>query len=99
MDETIKYKALLRAPFTVCLWVTDFCNLSCKYCYAKPFSGNIMESHRLLNLIDELVEIGVFDITLAGGEPLLHPEIYNIIEKCTGGGVRTGLLTNGVLLS
>jgi len=58
-----------------------------------------MESHRLLNLIDELVEIGVFDITLAGGEPLLHPEIYNIIKKCTGGGVRTGLLTNGVLLS
>jgi MoaA/NifB/PqqE/SkfB family radical SAM enzyme len=58
-----------------------------------------MDSHRLLGLIDEFVESGVFDITLAGGEPLLHPEIFNIVKKATEGGVRIGLLTNGVLLT
>jgi len=58
-----------------------------------------MESGRLTDLIDELVNDQVFDITLAGGEPLLHPEIFNIIRKAVSGGIRIGLLTNGVLLS
>jgi MoaA/NifB/PqqE/SkfB family radical SAM enzyme len=99
MDKVIIYKAPLRAPFTACIWVSDTCNLNCKYCYAKPFSGQLMESTRLLELINELIEHQVFDITLAGGEPLLHPEIFNIIEKSVNAGIRVGLLTNGVLLN
>ena len=98
MGEINKFKAPLRAPFGVCLWVSDSCNLNCKYCYAKPFSGHLMDSDRLLELIDELIACKVFDITLAGGEPLLHPKIFEVINKATSGGIRVGLLTNGVSL-
>lgn len=91
-------KHVLRAPFTVCMWVTDYCNLDCIYCYAKPFSGRRMDSVRALALIEEFGRLGVFDITFAGGEPMLHPEIVKMIELATSGGMRIGLLSNGVSL-
>lgn len=97
MTETTRRP--LKAPFTVCLWVTDHCNLACKYCYAMPFSGRRMDSERVLELVDEFIEIGVFDITLAGGEPTLHPEIATIAGKAIAAGMRVGLLTNAVALS
>lgn len=89
---------VLRAPFTVCMWVTDYCNLDCAYCYAKPFSGRRMDSERALALVEEFGELGVFDITFAGGEPTLHPEIVNMIRIAVEGGMRVGLLSNGVAL-
>ncbi|MDV3002646.1 MAG: putative mycofactocin radical SAM maturase MftC (plasmid) [Chroococcopsis gigantea SAG 12.99] len=99
MDSQLGYQAPFRAPFTVCLWLTDFCNLACKYCYAMPFSGRYMETNRLLRLIDECIELGVFDLTIAGGEPLLHPNILDAITHAVNGGMRVGLLTNGVGLN
>jgi len=98
MDTKLNTRAPLRAPFNVCLWLTDYCNLACKYCYAMPFSGKRMETARVLRLIDECLELGVFDMTLAGGEPLLHPDVLDIIERAVSGGMRVGLLTNGVTL-
>jgi MoaA/NifB/PqqE/SkfB family radical SAM enzyme len=90
----------LRAPFSVCLWITDYCNLACKYCYAMPFSGRKMETERLLRLIEECSEMAVFDITLAGGEPLLHPEILRIVDHAmTHTRLRVGVLTNGLPLT
>lgn len=89
----------LRAPFTVCLWLTDYCNLSCKYCYAMPFSGKRMETTRVMRLIDECSDLGVFDLTLAGGEPLMHPDILTIVGHAVDRGLRVGLLTNGLLLT
>jgi MoaA/NifB/PqqE/SkfB family radical SAM enzyme len=63
-----------------------------------PFTGRRMETKRLLELIDECADLGVFDLTLAGGEPLLHPDILDIVSRATDQGIRVGLLTNGVLL-
>lgn len=93
------YRAPLRAPFTACLWITDYCNLNCSYCYAKPFSGTRMQTERLLKLIDEFVTLGVFDLTLAGGEPTLHPAFIDIVDRAIAGGIRVGVLSNGVSLS
>jgi MoaA/NifB/PqqE/SkfB family radical SAM enzyme len=97
-DAPSPHRAPLRAPFTVCLWLTDYCNLACKYCYAMPFSGRRMETARLLRLVDECRDLGVFDLTLAGGEPLLHPDVLEVITRAVSGGIRVGLLTNGINL-
>lgn len=88
----------LRAPFTVCMWITDYCNLACKYCYAMPFSGRRIDTGRALELIDEMASIGVFNITLAGGEPFLHPDILDLILHGTRRGIRVGVLSNGVAI-
>ncbi len=88
----------LRAPFTVCMWITDYCDLACKYCYAMPFSGRRIGTRRALELIDEMADIGVFNITLAGGEPFLHPDILELILHGTRRGIRVGVLSNGVAI-
>lgn len=92
-------RAPLRAPFTVCMWLTDYCNLDCTYCYAKPFSGGSMAPERALQLVDEFAAMGVFDITFAGGEPTAHPAWLELVRRSVQGGIRVGLLTNGVSLT
>jgi MoaA/NifB/PqqE/SkfB family radical SAM enzyme len=88
----------LRAPFTVCMWITDYCNLACKYCYAMPFSGRRISTDRALELFDEMADMGVFNFTLAGGEPFLHPDILKIILHGTRRGIRVGVLSNGIAI-
>ena len=78
------------------MWITDYCNLACKYCYAMPFSGRSISTERTLELIDEMADIGVFNLTLAGGEPFLHPDILKIILHGTKRGIRVGVLSNGI---
>lgn len=95
----ISYQAPLKAPLTVSLWITEQCNLSCKYCYADASRNVFMDSNRLFRLIDELKSLEVFDITIAGGEPFLHPEIFDIIRLILDSNMQTGVLTNGVLLN
>lgn len=91
--------APLKAPLSVCIWISDICNLDCKYCYASPFSNRTIETNRLFDLIDELIDLQVFGVVLAGGEPFLHPAILDIVSRCVDRGVQTGVLTNGTLLS
>jgi len=93
-----QYRAPLKSPLTVCLWITERCNLSCKYCYAAPGSGATMDTGRLYKLLDELKELEVFDIVFAGGEPFLHPDIFELIEYALESNIHVGVLSNGLLL-
>jgi len=88
----------LKSPFVVCLWITEQCNLSCAYCYAAPSRGIAMEEGRLLRLLDELVALEVFDITIAGGEPFLHPALLDTLARALPSGISVGILSNGTLL-
>lgn len=98
MAGTMMHRAPLKAPLSVCLWISDRCNLACKYCYATPFSGRMMDSARLYEVLDELIRLEVFGVVLAGGEPFMHPDCFDIIEYCTSRNVQVGVLSNGALL-
>src|SRR5258706_7542761 len=49
--------------------------------------------------IDRLAEMGTAVITISGGEPLLHPELDQIIARMRGHGILTGIITDGYLLT
>jgi MoaA/NifB/PqqE/SkfB family radical SAM enzyme len=75
------------------------CNLSCAYCneydeFSKPVSTPVM-----LRRIDRLAELGTSVITISGGEPLLHPDLDQIIERIRSRGSIATLITNGYLLT
>lgn len=75
------------------------CNLSCAYCneydtYSKPVPLDIM-----LRRIDLLGNLRTGVITLSGGEPLLHPELDDIIRGIRKNATLAGLITNGYLLT
>jgi len=74
------------------------CNLSCAYCneyddFSKPVPVEVMR-HR----IDLLGRLKTGVITLSGGEPLLHPELDQIIRFIRDTGALAGLITNGYFL-
>jgi MoaA/NifB/PqqE/SkfB family radical SAM enzyme len=74
------------------------CNLSCAYCneyddYSKPVPLETMK-HR----IDLLGKLKTGIITLSGGEPLLHPELDDVIRHIRHVGALAGLITNGYFL-
>src|SRR2546428_10690160 len=75
------------------------CNLSCTYCnefddFSKPVPLGEMK-HRL----DLLAGMGTSIITIGGGEPLLHPELDEVIAHIRRRGMIAGLITNGYLLT
>lgn len=75
------------------------CNLSCTYCneyddFSKPVDTEVM-----LGRVDQLGRLGTSIITISGGEPLLHPDLDQIIGRIRGTGAVTGLITNGYLLT
>lgn len=79
--------------------VNQACNMSCKACYK-----NIQPYTKPIALIFEEIDYAVSQrnldmITLAGGEPTLHPDLPRIIQYVTDRGVKASLLTNGLLLS
>ncbi len=91
----------LSAPIGVELKLTNQCNLRCMHCIAD--SGQITNEElslsEILSTIDELVRMKVFYIGFTGGEPLLHPDLFNIINYTTKAGIRTGITTNGTLIT
>src|SRR5260370_490033 len=74
------------------------CNLACTYCneyddFAKPV--RIEEMYRR---IDKLGSLGTAVVTISGGEPLMHPELDDVIRRIRANGMIAGLITNGYLL-
>src|SRR5712691_5216075 len=74
------------------------CNLACEYCneyddFSKPVPTDVM-----FRRIDKLAELGTSVITISGGEPLLHPELDDVIGRIRNNGMVAGLITNGYLL-
>src|SRR5581483_827127 len=74
------------------------CNLACEYCneyddFSKPVPLEIM-----FERIDKLGALGTSVVTISGGEPLLHPELDEIIGRIRKNGMIAGMITNGYLL-
>ncbi|MGA9352140.1 MAG: radical SAM protein [Terriglobales bacterium] len=75
------------------------CNLACTYCnefddFSKPVATDLM-----LCRVDRLKELGTSVVTISGGEPLLHPDLDDIIHRMHERRVVSGLITNGYLLT
>jgi MoaA/NifB/PqqE/SkfB family radical SAM enzyme len=74
------------------------CNLACEYCneyddFSKPVPLEIM-----FERVDKLGALGTSVVTISGGEPLLHPELDEIIARIRKNGMIAGMITNGYLL-
>jgi cyclic pyranopterin phosphate synthase len=88
------------------LSVTDRCNLRCRYC--MPAAGldwlprdSIANDDELVHLASVLVRLGVTDVRVTGGEPLVRRGIADIVRRVKAlPGVReVSMTTNGVHLA
>lgn len=95
-------KAGLYPPEILTLMITGSCNLSCPHCLldcGKTNPGHVPEKN-ILRIIDDFSSLDGKKIILTGGEPLLHPGWFNILEHaCKAGFAEVVLQTNGVMVT
>jgi len=75
------------------------CNLSCAYCNEYDKVSSPVPTAEMLRRIDLLAALGTGIVTFSGGEPLLHPELDELIRRIRAHGVIATLITNGTLLT
>jgi len=92
-------RLLDRKPLQCSLYVTDRCNLDCAYCTEYNNSRPHPTLENLKTWIRKIRDLGTMRIALVGGEPLLHPDIVEIVRYCRKLGFATSLTTNGFLLT
>jgi MoaA/NifB/PqqE/SkfB family radical SAM enzyme len=75
------------------------CNLACEYCNEYDDFSKPVATETMFQRVDKLAELGTSVITISGGEPLLHPELDEIIRRIRHRSMIAGLITNGYLLT
>jgi MoaA/NifB/PqqE/SkfB family radical SAM enzyme len=74
------------------------CNLACAYCNEYDDFSKPVPLKSMFERIDDLARLGTTIVTISGGEPLLHPELDEIIGHIRSHGIVAGMITNGYLL-
>jgi radical SAM protein with 4Fe4S-binding SPASM domain len=88
-------------PLTLAIESTAKCNLFCPMCPRETiyFPPKDMELSLFRKIIDEAKDFLEFAVPYGSGEPLLNPEIYDMISYCKKLGVPTGISTNATVLT
>lgn len=97
---------LVSAPVRFVIDITYRCNMHCTHCHAKAgevaprLLENELTTTEVTDLLKELDEMKVFDITITGGEPILRSDLIEIIRYSRNLNFSTlTLITNGSLVS
>jgi len=88
-----------RHPVLAHVIPTRRCNLCCAYCNEYDRHSPPVPAAEMLRRIDRLAELGTAIITFSGGEPLLHPDLDELIRRVRQHGIFATVITNGYLLS
>jgi radical SAM protein with 4Fe4S-binding SPASM domain len=77
------------------LQITDRCNLQCRHCYIGESVHQDLSWKQIQRVFEEFEEIQGLRLLLSGGEPLLHPQFWEINEILREYAFRSVLLSNG----
>ncbi len=75
------------------------CNLSCGYCNEYDKFSEPVALEKVKERLDRLASFGTLAVTISGGEPMLHPQIYEIIAHIRSHGMMAGLISNGYYMT
>ncbi len=91
----------LETPANATLVLTDKCNFKCTYCYNSSGEGGLknLSTGQWLDAVDQLIQMDVTKFSLTGGEPLLHPGFFEILERINSSGAHAYIATNGSLIN
>jgi MoaA/NifB/PqqE/SkfB family radical SAM enzyme len=93
----------LSAPLYVAWQITNECNLACLHCIEESGPGKAFKDEltpaEALGVIDTLVEHEVPYLSFSGGEPMLHPQFFAMVERYCRSGGQLKVETNGHYLT
>lgn len=86
----------LKSPISVVWEITNNCNFRCPHC--RAYEKITIDDENIENkIIDEIIKNEILTVNISGGEPLLNPRIFKIIEKLNNANIYVGISTNGWL--
>ena len=98
LDHRSLYRLPWSLPDNAISWLepTSACNLACDGCYRE----NVPHSHKSLDLVRREIEtfLAVRNsdaLSIAGGDPLMHPDIVEIVRMASERGFKPVVNTNG----
>jgi len=95
-----KIKGTKHFPFIIEIEPLFACNLSCPGCGKIQHPTDILRKRLSVeDVVNAVEETGAPMVSIAGGEPLLHPEIERMVRELVSRKVYVYLCTNAVLLS
>jgi molybdenum cofactor biosynthesis enzyme MoaA len=71
------------------------CNLACGYCNEYDKTSDPVPLEVMKRRLDKLADLGTSVITISGGEPLMHPDLDDLIRHIRSRGMIAGLISNG----
>ena len=83
----------------LCFEIIEKCPNNCLFCSSNSsiIKTRIIELEKFKTTIDYLYEkYGIEEISLSGGEPLLHPDLFSMIKYCKDKNIRVVLFTSGI---
>lgn len=99
-DRAAQHHRVIKAQ----LELTYRCNLHCAHCYTDPYNSRDLlprewSTDNLLQVIDEMADLGIVWLNLTGGEIFMHPRFFEIYEYAYRKGFLLMLYTNGTLFT
>lgn len=101
LEKDVKSSAAFHplAPLKVYLDLSYRCNFECMHCITSSHpdydTSKELETKRILEIIEELAGIGVLEIAVGGGEPLIHKDCLTIFKAIVESDMNLVITTNG----
>lgn len=89
-------------PTTCTLQVTTRCQLNCAHCSAARFKSRKRQELSLeewISVVRQTEDLGCYNIVFTGGEPLLRPDIFDLIRSVNPERAHAAMFSNGLLLT
>lgn len=108
VEKIMKGDGLSSPPIHVRMEPTESCNFRCKFCIwhdaerHQSIASQVdmtgkrqLDKNRVLNLIDELADMGTLAISFTGaGDPLVYPHMAEVLKKIHERGLQSGVTSN-----
>lgn len=93
-----------QVPLNGTFELTPFCNFQCVMCYVRldkeraEAQGQMLRAEDWLSIAKQAKELGMLNLCLTGGEPLSHPDFWEIYAELNKMGFLITILSNGSLI-
>lgn len=78
--------------------ITNMCNLNCSFCNNNKRRKQNITIRKFEHIINQIKNYTNYVYLHVKGEPLLHPELEEILKICSNNNIKVNITTNGTLL-
>jgi MoaA/NifB/PqqE/SkfB family radical SAM enzyme len=93
----------LRSPLYVAWQITNECNLACLHCIEESGPGKAfadeLSKEQIFSVLRQILEQDVPYLSFSGGEPMVHPHFFEMVEYVCAEGAQLKIETNGHYLT